>query len=249
MESESLQQNNSKKLPEGFENWAQWKREDYLNSNTETKEFLGKLDDLEKQINKEKVPDTIVEPPESKAAEQPVESLIMEPEKEEIKEPEVEANPIQTSEPVPISQEENISKEQPEAEKSETEELKEFEKLRNDLAKTEALKNNFSVDSGISVEDLRKKYADKREIIAALVKKEAYQKSGSSGDSLNEEQKMAVNDFLFEELVRKENDAYLNALKANREETWKDRTKIEMAKVLGSKVMRGYLGLPKVTRL
>ena len=45
-----------------------------------------------------------------------------------------------------ITQEENIPENQSAPEKSLQEEWEEFVKLRNDLAKTEALKNKFSVD-------------------------------------------------------------------------------------------------------
>ncbi len=161
---------------------------------------------------------------------------------------EVPPEPI-TPEPAPVVLPENVPPAEPsQVEKIPTnEEWEEFVKLRNDLAKTEAKKGNFSIDSGISVENLKLKYVSDKEKIAGLIRKEQHKILGEG--PLTEEQERSLNDYLFEELVKKENDVYLNVLRANRKETWKDKT-IETAKnLLGTKAVKWYLSLSRSQRM
>jgi hypothetical protein len=134
-------------------------------------------------------------------------------------------------------------------EKSPIDEWEEFVKLRNDLAKTEAKKGNFSIDSGLSIENLKSKYVSDKERIAGLVRKQEHERLGLGEGPLTREQEMSLNDYLFEELVKKENDAYLEALKANRKETWKDKTVEATKNLLGTKTVQWYLGLSKKQRM
>ena len=88
------------------------------------------------------------------------------------------------------------------------------------MAKTEALKRNFSGDTGVSVENLRLKYIKDKEKMAGLARRNEHEVLNLGEGPLTREQEMSLNDYLFEELVKKENDTYLNALKEARGERW-----------------------------
>lgn len=148
------------------------------------------------------------------------------------------------------SQEQNAI---PEEEKipslEESEEWIKLKELRNDLAKTEARKNNFSVDTGVAVEELRERYIKGKEKVAELIRKDEYDWLDQGEGPLTKEQESRLNDRLFEKLIKKENDVYLEALRENREKTWKDTVKIEAAKLVGSKAVQWYLKQNKWVRL
>jgi hypothetical protein len=168
-----------------------------------------------------------------------------------------EADKLKEPQPEPVSttQEpkvENATGEQIQITEKTVDELEEFKQIRNELAKAEAKRNskNPNLAYELNLSKLRMKYAESKEKIAAAVKKDAYQRIGiGEGQTPTEEQQKKINDLIFEELVVNENKNYTDALKANREETWKDKTKIEMAKILGSKAMQGYLKLPRWKRI
>jgi len=129
-----------------------------------------------------------------------------------------------------------------------TEDFAEFDKLRDELAKAEATKANFGTETGASIDYLKEKYISEKEKIYNLLKRSWLGANNLDEDSISEEQKNNLNSYLFEEMVVRENDLYLKAIRANREKTWKDKAKIEAAKVLGNKVIKGYLGLSKWER-
>ncbi len=195
-------------------------------------------------FNEDSMPESGMLEPDNHPVEDMAELINQKSETEQIitaEEPEKEIAPEIKPEPEPVVQKENVPEDQSAPEKSLQEEWEEFVELRNDLAKTKALKNNFSVDSGISVEDLKLKYAENKERAAGLVRKNAHEKLGFGEGPLTREQEERLNDFIFNELVVKENDAYLEALKANRKETWKDKTKEVLRTVVGLKAVSWYL--------
>ncbi|MFH0804025.1 MAG: hypothetical protein V1896_00265 [Candidatus Zambryskibacteria bacterium] len=185
----------------------------------EAKEFSEELDSLEHQLTKEKTANAMTEPAISEVSEKNIQ-------------PEVQSQPIT---PVEDTLEWNDS-----------DEWKEFKKLRDELAKDETSDRSTLK---LSDKDLRTKYAKEREKVADLLKRQAYENLGIDESSATPEQKSKINDSIFEELVQKENDAYLNALKANREKTWLDKGKIGLAKMAGSRTMQWYLKLPRAQRM
>lgn len=163
-------------------------------------------------------------------------------------------NPEPTPAPTLDATSSLASENSPQPEKTLEEEYAELANIRDDLAKTEALKNNFSTDTGTKVEELRAKYDDQKDRISEMV---AGQIAGSHGwntetDIPSDKLKSfrsEVNDVLFEKLVKEENDAYINSLKANREETWGDKAKEGLRYVLGSKGVQWYTKQNKWFRL
>ncbi|KKQ77719.1 MAG: hypothetical protein UT00_C0006G0021 [Parcubacteria group bacterium GW2011_GWA1_38_7] len=153
--------------------------------------------------------------------------------------------PTPTPEPVPTTPEPIAVT----PEKSLDEEWLEFVKLRDDLAKTEALKRNYSGDTGISVEDLKAKYISDKEKIASLTRRNAYVRFGFGEGPLTREQETSLNDYLFEELVKKENDVYLNALKEARGERLVDKVWEGAKSLLSTKAVKWYLGLSRKERI
>ena len=135
-----------------------------------------------------------------------------------------------------------------------------FERSRIDRAKAELdikkYKDSNLIDAKGNMEDREFIYNDRKLAIAEKIKEslraEALKKL-KAGESLTTKQeedlKVETNNLLFDELVKKENDAYLNALRDNREKTWKDTVKIEAAKMLGNKVVKWYVGQNKWARL
>ena len=152
------------------------------------------------------------------------------------------AEPVLTPEPASVDQEE-LSQ----SEKDLNEKWEEFEKLRNDLAKTEAKENNYSEDTGKPIGELESDYIREKEKIAELIRKAEHDELGLEGP-LTKEQESELNDRLFEELVRKENDVYLDTLKANRKETWKDKAKEAGSIITGTKAVGWYLKQNKWTK-
>ena len=156
---------------------------------------------------------------------------------------------VPSPEPAPVVQAEDVPKIQPKPEKLPHEEFVEFERLRNDLAKIEAQKNNFSVNSGIGIEELRAKYIRGKERMATLIRQNEQAKLGLDGSPLTEEQKSKINDTIFEELVKKENDAYINALRKARGETSTDKILEKAKNILSNKAVKWYLGLSRTQRM
>jgi|GEM_PF-4124143 len=134
-------------------------------------------------------------------------------------------------------------------EETERKKFEDFDRLREDLGKVEASDANFSTETGESIKQLRERYVKEKEKVSALLKKYWLEEREVSEENLSEEQKAELNSYLFEEMVIKENSLYLEAIRANREETWKDKAKIEAAKLLGNKVIKWYLGQNKLARL
>jgi len=102
--------------------------------------------------------------------------------------------------------------------------LKEFEQLRGELAKADALKTrDSSLGVYLDIAERRSKYEAVRAKIADSIKQKARKDFGLAEDApFSEEQKAIVNEKIFGKLVVEENDAYLSAFRENKKETFKD---------------------------
>jgi len=126
-------------------------------------------------------------------------------------------------------------------EKSQEEQLKELEILRNDLAKAE-----LSVDKILEVRD-RGEYSDeeysRRNEEYLRLKNEYNTKKQNIAGILKD------NDLIFEKLVKTETQAYRDAYKEERGETFADKAKESFKKALTSKAVSWYGRQNKWARL
>jgi len=98
--------------------------------------------------------------------------------------------------------------------------------------------------------DTQDDYNDQKNTIAKRIE-ETFRKN--AGENLTPEQEVdlqsKINDKIFEELVQKENDAYLKSLKEARGETAMGKALESAKSLLGTKTMQWYLGLSKKERI
>lgn len=131
------------------------------------------------------------------------------------------------------------------------EEWEKFEKLRNTVAQAEAKSKKE-----------KREMTDLEAIATQQYQSQRYDVAYKIGDSLRTEigvgpltseqeaeLKSKTNNVLFEELVKKENDAYLSALKEARGEGLVDKVLEGTKNLLGTKAFQWYLGLDRKQRM
>src|SRR3989344_3343095 len=105
--------------------------------------------------------------------------------------------------------------------------------------------------------EILRKYEEERkvrgsEIIDQILAEKKSADANFNPDALSEDEqkklKAEINNAVFDELVRKECEAYSKEIEANRERTWKDTVKIEAAKVLSNKAVQWYMRQNKWVR-
>ena len=149
----------------------------------------------------------------------------------------------------PVIQEESIYSEQavPELEKSQG--WEELKKLRTARA---GIQNEFKkgIVTKEYLDEINTNYENARNLVGAKIK-ESLKKE--AGENLTPEQEMElkskINDALFDELIVKENDVYLNALREARGETVMGKALEEVKNILNTKAVKWYLGLSKKERM
>jgi hypothetical protein len=156
--------------------------------------------------------------------------------------PEVNQEGQKPTETIPEN-EDALKKAQMEVQKD-GEEWKELERLRFHLARAENQKPT-TIGGMANVGDLRAEYETKKQKLADLLRGRWL--NGTEGP-LTPEQQRLYNDTIFEELVQKENEAYLAVLKENRSENWKDKGKEALRTVAGLKAVSWYLKQNKWTK-
>lgn len=124
-------------------------------------------------------------------------------------------------------------------------EWEELERLRFHLARAENQKAT-TIGEMINLGILRDEYEAKKQKLASVLRERL---TGVSEGPLTKDQQKFVNDTVFDELVQKENEAYLTTLKENRSETWKDKGKEALRTVAGLKLVSWYLKQNKWTRV
>src|SRR3989344_2595842 len=100
-------------------------------------------------------------------------------------------------------------------------------------------------------EEREKEYFQSKERIVNKIK-ETLRKDLGIGPLTQEqdaELKSKTNEIIFEELVKKENDAYLNALREVRGETSTDKILEKAKNILSNKAVKWYLGLSRTQRM
>lgn len=129
------------------------------------------------------------------------------------------------------------------------EEWQNFEKLRTAKA---GIENDFKkgIHSQEYLDEIRANYENARDVLAAKIH-QILNKASEDGLILDQgvELNSKINDIIFDELVKKENDEYLNALRADRGETWKDKAKEVAKSTLSSAAFKWYLSQNKFVRI
>lgn len=154
-----------------------------------------------------------------------------------------------TPEPIFASPDPSAPQPPPLPEKTPVQERQEFESIRNQLAKTEAPKLDYCPDNGVAVEELRREYSARREKVAQIVREMAISLTGKEEEKFEPADKAFVNDYVFGKMVEDENQAYLDALRAHRKETYVDKAKEAARNFLSNRVVQGYLNLSRNQRL
>jgi hypothetical protein len=172
--------------------------------------------------------------------------------------PEQNTEPESKLEPEPLIQEEQKQPEETvktnensELDKAQMKEWEELEDLRDQLLKVEAKKNKDST-AGLTLElqEARSKYESARTKIAESIKQQArIELSLAVNQPLPEEEKAAVNEIIFDKLIKEENRVYIEMLKATRGETLGDKVKESLKNALSTKAVQWYLGLSKWQRM
>jgi hypothetical protein len=208
-------------------------------------------------------PSEEVKPEPEIANEQPVETIRTE---EEVNE--APTNPPNQTQETEVSEPKSETEEGKDLRDSEPEWLKGTER-----AELERLRNNASFFAASNKDVVKKVYEENkigeeteeefigrhqqeyREIkghIAYKIKESLTREALAGSDSLSEEEQerlnKKINDTIFEELVIKENEAYLNYVRANRRETVLDKTKEILKTAVGLKAVKWYLGLSRKQR-
>jgi hypothetical protein len=228
-------------MPPGFDTWASDLKQEWMDR---------KYKDLE---GGQSTPETSIVESNEQKVEPGIVSQQQNPELPQ------ESGSVPTPEPQTMQEEQLpptslVPENVPQPEKTLEEEYAELAKIRDDLAKTEALKNNFSTDTGVKIEELRAKYDDQKDRISEIVAGDIAKKYGwNSPDEVPEDRK---NDFkkevrgvLFDKLIQEEGKSYKDTLKANKERTVLDKTLEVAREALNTKVAQWYLGLSRKQRM
>src|SRR3989344_8173221 len=146
------------------------------------------------------------------------------------------------------------SPENPEAlleDQKEGKELKELEELRTLLAQAENRKKDSSgamLSMDLPLENLRAEYEEKKEAVARMLREKL---TGVAGGPLNKEQQKLFDDTVFEEIIKKESDAYISSLREARKNSGGMAVKIQegMKSFLGLSAIQWYRKQDKYKRI
>jgi len=157
--------------------------------------------------------------------------------------PSPEPVPVVLEEKTPVAQEEKIS------DWKKSEEWKNFERMRNDVARWEAPISQLGMSS-LGLELKRSEYRTYKEAIAKKIGESLRKEAGENLTPEKEaELNQKIHDTVFEELLNKERDSYKKTLQERRDETLTDKTKEVLKAALGTKTVQWYLKLPRLQRM
>ncbi len=130
----------------------------------------------------------------------------------------------------------------------ESEEWKKFEQMREDLARADAPIDQLGMSS-IGLEINRSEYRNYKETVAKKIEETLRRQAGSN---LTPEQERVleqeIHDTIYEELLKKESDTYLDTFRKHKSESLKDKVKEAAFSLLNTKLARWYLGKNRLTK-